>query len=205
MSSDSMSRRDSSCFPRKRDQNWHSNLASAKFDSAVDNWRHLKERKAKLRQASAGRSRLFREKQTQTNPLRLTSSSSARYLKNRQNKPIQVNCHDFRRLGAKNALFLRFLDETPTTLPTMEWRGKTNPNKPIEVIDFVFSKIDQKSAKQTHGVYLNCFQRLTTILGADFAIFECATQQQWVRCWHRQMELGLGAAGGGEESPAEGL
>jgi hypothetical protein len=173
MSSDSLSRRDLSCFPGKRGPNWHSNLASANFDRAAGNRPRLEEQKASPRQASAP----FRAKQTQTNPLRLSCLLSVGYIKNGQNKPIVVNCHDFNCLVAKNARFLRFLNETPVNNRLPGKTTKTNPNKPIEVILLVFMRISQKSTKQTHGVYLKRFQCLTTIFRAVFAVFGCACVQ----------------------------
>lgn len=167
MSSDCRSRRGAPCLWT---QNWHSYRPTATFGPSAGNRARLYERKATRRRVPESRSRLFQAEQTQSNPPRLTHAFSVGYTKNGRIKPIEVNCHCFNWLDVKSNRFLRFLNEAPAI---NELQGKTNPIKPIEVINLVFNNISQKWANQTHGVYLPPLQRLTTTFCPDFAIFGC--------------------------------
>jgi hypothetical protein len=160
---------------------WHSGLESAKFPDRDAPQLSRRKQKTTLDLAQTGlpsRGRCFpgrtQPKQTQTNPLGLTAYFSVRSVKNGQNKPIESKLRVISEIDAKNAHFLQFLNETRCDRRFRLSGKKTNPNKPIEVIPFYFSRIAQNGAKQTHGNYPKCNQEVKAKLGPDFAVFKCA-------------------------------
>jgi hypothetical protein len=115
------------------------------------------------------------EKQTQTNPLRLSISESVTWIKNQKNKPTAIIQHGIIGLREFLGSILHFLNGLGLIWPEPSTEAKTNPNKPIEIKASIFSNIAQTLQKQTHRTYHYYFQSVRKNLGLFFALFECAT------------------------------